>query len=369
MRRSLITLRLLIDRRTGGLIAAATTSLPEVPGGAKNWDYRYCWLRNSTFTLTALLNAGFHVEARRWRDWILRAVAGEPKSMQIAYRVDGGRRLEEYEAHWLPGWRGASPVRIGNAASQQTQIDVYGELLNSFDVAARAGIDRTDRVGEVERAVVEHLESAWDQPGAGIWEGRGDPQQHTYSQAMAWVGINRYLRAYTDADPELTGRLRRLERTIHDTICTSGFSTSRNHFTASYDGDALDGSLLLLPLVGFLPATDPRMAATIAAIERDLMEGGLVRRKPTAPGETQEGAFLACSFWLADCYKMQGRDAEARAMLERLIGLANDVGLLSEEYHVPSGELIGNVPQALSHLGLVNTALFLSGPVIQRGGG
>ena len=369
--RSLLTLRALVDRRSGGIIAAATLGLPEIPGGAANWDYRYCWLRDSTFTLTALLNAGFHDEATRWRDWILRAIGGDCGTMQIVYRVDGSRRLPEWEANDLPGFQGASPVRIGNAASGQTQLDVFGELMDSFDVAAKAGIERTARVIEIETAIVRHLETVWDQPGADIWENRGEPQCYTYSQAMAWVGVDRFLNAHRDnpdIDRALIGRLEALRKTIHATVCERGYSTERGHFVQHYGSTTLDASLLLLPLVDFLPATDPRMAGTIAAIERDLLDGGLVRRKAAEPDKPAEGAFLACSCWLADCYKMQGRDEEAAAMLECVIALANDVGLLSEEYHVPTRRLIGNIPQALTHLGVINTALFLSGPVITRGG-
>jgi GH15 family glucan-1,4-alpha-glucosidase len=372
VRRSLITLRALMDRESGGIVAAATFGLPEIPGGSANWDYRYCWLRDSTFALTALLNAGFHEEATRWRDWILRAIAGEPAAMQIVYRIDGGDRLSEYELDGLPGYQGATPVRIGNAASGQTQLDVFGELMDSFDVLARAGIERTPRVVEVETAIVQHLEKVWDQPTADIWENRGDPRCYTYSQVMAWVGVTRFLAAHTDddrVDRALIARLEDLGGVIHRSVCERGYSSDLGHFVAYHGGDALDASLLLLPLVGFLPADDPRVAGTIAAIERDLMDGGLVRRKPPKPDGHDEGAFLACSCWLADCYKMQGRDDEAAALLERVIGLSNDVGLLSEEYDVRGRCLIGNIPQALTHLSLINTALFLSGPVIQRAGG
>ena len=372
VKRSLITLKAMVDRKTGGLMAAATLGLPEVPQGAMNWDYRYCWLRDATFALTALLNAGYREEAERWRDWILRAVAGRPDKLQIVYRADGGRRLAEYEADWLPGYRGAKPVRIGNAASGQTQLDVFGELMDSFHVAAKAGLDRTQRGLEVETALVEHLEGVWDQPGADIWENRGEPHRYTYSQAMAWVGVDRFLKSAETlhfADDALVGRLRGLCGTIHHTVCERGFSASRGHFVQHYGSEVLDASLLLLPLVGFLPADDPRMAGTIAAIERELMDGGLVRRKAAKGDGSDEGAFLACSCWMADCMKMQGREDEAAAMLERVIGLSNDVGLLSEEYHVPTRQLIGNIPQSLTHLGVVNTALFLSGPVIERGAG
>ncbi|MBA2935193.1 glycoside hydrolase family 15 protein [Sphingomonas sp. CGMCC 1.13654] len=371
VKRSLVTLRALVDRRTGGMIAAASMGLPEIPGGGANWDYRYCWLRDSTFTLSALLNAGFHDEARRWRDWILRAIGGDCATMQIVYRIDGSRRLPEWEVEALSGYQGARPVRVGNAASGQTQLDVFGELMDSFDVAAKAGIDRTARVIEVETAIVRHLETAWDQPGADIWESRGTPRCYTYSQVMAWVGIDRFLKAHGDSpdvDRSLIARLETLHTQIHATVCERGYSIERGHFVQHYGSTTLDASLLLLPLVNFLPATDPRIVSTIAAIERDLVDGGLVRRKMAGSDEPAEGAFLACSCWLADCYKLQGRDDEAAAMLERVISLANDVGLLSEEYHVPTRQLIGNIPQALTHIGLINTALFLSGPVITRGG-
>ncbi len=372
VRRSLITLRLLTDRDSGGIIAAATLGLPEIPGGTANWDYRYCWLRDSTFTLTALLNAGFHAEATRWRDWILRAVAGRPEAMQIVYRIDGSHRLTEQELQGLSGYQGAIPVRIGNAASGQRQLDVFGELLDSFDVLAKAGIERTPRVVDVETAIVEHLEKVWDQPSADIWESRGEQHCYTYSQVMAWVGITRFLAAHASenqVDRALIARLEKLREVIHRTVCERGYSSDLGHFVQHYGSDILDASLLLLPIVGFLPVADQRIASTIAAIERDLMEGGLVRRKPPNPAGHDEGVFLACSCWLADCYTMQGRADEAATLLEPVIGLSNDVGLLSEEYAVGSRSLIGNFPQALTHLGLINTALFLSGPVIQRAGG
>ncbi|SFP51669.1 glycoside hydrolase family 15 protein [Sphingomonas rubra] len=370
LKRSLLTLKALIDRRTGGLVAAATMGLPEVPGGAMNWDYRFCWLRDATFTLTALLNAGFGKEAVRWRDWILRAIAGDPRDMRIMYRIDGGRRLREYEATWLSGHGGAKPVLVGNAASAQTQLDVYGELIDSFHVGARAGVERTPRDIAVEIALIEHLEGAWDKPGADIWESRGDPGCYTYSQAMAWVGINHFVESdimRAAAGEELVGRMRGLRTQIHQTVCERGYSSGAGHFVQRYDGETLDASLLLLPLVGFLPAGDPRIAGTIAAVERELMEGGLVRRKAAKGDGHDEGAFLACSCWLADCMTMQGRRDEATTIIDRVIGLSNDVGLLSEEFHVPTRRLIGNVPQALTHLGVVNSTLFLSRPVVQRG--
>ena len=370
VKRSLITLKALIHRRTGGLLAAATLGLPEQPNGAMNWDYRYCWLRDATFTLTALINAGYCDEAERWHDWILRAIAGRPDKMQIMYRVDGSRRLPEFKADWLPGYQGARPVLVGNAASGQVQLDVYGELLNGFHVAARGGIERCDRGVEVETALVHRLEQVWDKPGSDIWETRGEGQRYTYSQAMAWVGIDGFLKGAETrkhADPDLLVRLAGVRDLIHAEVCARGFDQGRNRFVREFGGSALDASLLILPLVGFLPADDPRMSATITAIENEMMEGGLVRRMPARHDGRDEGAFLACSCWLADCYKLQGRDREAREMLERVIGLSNDVGLLSEEFHVPTQKLIGNIPQALTHLGVVNTALSLSGPVLQRG--
>ncbi len=370
VKRSLITLRSLIHFKTGGLVAAPTFGLPEVPGGSMNWDYRYCWLRNSTFTLTALLNAGYTEEATQWRDWILRAIAGRPDKMQIVYRVDGGRRLSEWEVKWLPGYEGSKPVLVGNEAASQRQLGVYGELLDSMHVAASGGVERTARDIEVEAALVHYLESIWDKPGADIWESRGDPHCYTFSQAMAWVGVTQFLRGartHEAVDGDAIRRLEALRETIYATVCAKGFDAGRGHFVDYYGSDKLDASLLLLPIVGFLPADDPRMAGTIAAIERDLMDGGLVRRKPAKHDGHDEGAFLVCSCWLADCTAKQGRHREAREMLERVIGLSNDVGLLSEEYHVPTQRLIGNIPQALTHLGVVNTALSLSGPVLRRG--
>lgn len=370
VKRSLIILRALVHRRTGGLVAAATLGLPEMPGGSMNWDYRYCWLRDSTFALTALLNAGYKEEATQWRDWILRAVAGRPDNLQVVYRLDGARRLSEWTVKWLPGYGASTPVRVGNEAANQRQLDIYGELLDSMHVAARGGIERIERGIQVESALVEHLESIWDQPCSDIWESRGEPQRFTYSQAMAWVGIAQFLkgaRTHQAVADDVIRRLQALRGRIHEEVCRRGYDVSRGHFVGYYGSTELDASLLLLPLVNFLPVADPRMAATIAAIERGLMEGGLVRRKPAKNDGRDEGAFLVCSCWLADCMGKQGRHEEARTMLERVLGLSNDVGLLSEEYHVPTRRLIGNIPQALTHLGVINTALGLSGPTLQRG--
>ena len=370
VKRSLITLRSLIHFKTGGLIAAATLGLPEVPGGSMNWDYRYCWLRDATFTLTALLSAGYKEEATQWRDWILRAVAGRPDKLQVVYRLNGGRRLQEWQANWLPGYEGSQPVLVGNEASQQWQLDIYGELLDANHVAHHGGVERTRRGIEVEKMLVEHLESVWDKPSSDIWESRGDPHCYTYSQAMAWVGVTQFLkgaRTHKAVGDDVVRRLAALRETIHATVCEKGFDAGRGHFVDYYGSDKLDGSLLLLPIVGFLPAGDPRMAGTIAAVERGLMDGGFVRRKPAKHDGHDEGAFLVCSCWLADCMAKQGRHDDARKILERVIGVSNDVGLLSEEYHVPTRRLIGNIPQALTHLGVVHTALSLSGPVLRRG--
>lgn len=372
VKRSLITLRAMAHLKTGGLVAAPTTSLPEMPGGSMNWDYRYCWLRDSTFTLGALANAGFTHEAEAWRDWLLRAIAGSPDRMRIMYRVDGSRHLNEWTVDRLRGYRDARPVRIGNAASTQHQIDVYGEVLDCLSFARRIGITVTNKQAEVEARIVDHLATVWNTPGSGVWESRSEPRHYTYSKVMAWVGVDRVLRdgvAANTLSPERRGELEALRQTIHDDVCREGWNPGLGTFTQSYGNQELDASLLLLPLVGFLSANDPRIAATIAKIEDELSEGGLIRRHKAKIDGPNEGAFLACSFWMADCLLMQGRREEAVAQFERVIALANDVGLLSEEYDVPAKHLAGNFPQALTHLALVNTALSLSGPVLNRAGG
>ena len=371
VRRSLLVLRTLINGPTGGLVAAPTTSLPEKPGGASNWDYRFCWLRDATFTIATLLNAGYHEEAQQWRAWILRAVAGTPSELRIMYRVDGGRHVNEWTVDWLPGYRWASPVRVGNAAAAQRQIDVLGEVLDAFGLATQAGLDPSSQEVHVSRALAERIETIWQKPGHGVWESRGEELHYTYSKVMAWVGIDRFLRhakLHEAADADLLRRLAALRGRIHAEVCEEGYHTGLGRFVQHYGGHALDASLLLLPLVGFLPVSDPRIAGTIAAVERELLEDGLVRRK-SAEGPEPEGAFLACTFWLADCRSLQGREAEARGAFERVLSVRNDLGLLSEEYNVRGRHLAGNFPQALSHLALVTTALGLSGPVLQRGGG
>jgi len=359
--RSLVTLKALTFAPTGGIVAAATTSLPEQLGGVRNWDYRYCWLRDATFTLYALLISGYRDEARAWREWLLRAVAGSPSELQIMYGIAGERRLTELELPWLPGYGGAKPVRIGNAASRQLQWDVYGEVLDTMHQCRRHGLEGAASDWALERALMEYLESAWDQPDEGIWEVRGPRQAFTHSRMMVWVAVDRAIKSIErfGLDGPLD-RWRALRAAVHDEVCAKGFDPTLNAFVQAYGSRLLDASLLMMPLVGFLPATDPRVRGTVAAIERHLVRDGFVARYSTS--ETQdglppgEGAFLACTFWLADNLILLGRRAEAERLFERLLALRNDVGLLSEEYDVQARRLVGNFPQAFSHVGLVNTA-------------
>jgi len=375
--RSLLTLKSLAHWETGGIVAAGTTSLPERLHGARNWDYRYCWLRDATFTLYALIGSGFLGEARAWRQWLLRAVAGSPQDLQIMYGVAGERRLAEYELPWLPGYEGAAPVRIGNAAAGQVQLDVYGEVLDALYVARKAGLAPDADSWGLECALMEHLEAIWEQPDDGIWEMRGARRHFTHSKVMAWVAFDRAVRSAGEFGlPAPVARWRAARDAIHRQVCERGFDRAQNAFVQSYGAAALDASLLLLPMVGFLPPADPRVRGTLAAIERRLLRDGLVLRYDTGGGAdglpAGEGAFLACSFWLVDNYVLQGRHAEARELFERLLALRNDVGLLAEEYDASARRQLGNFPQAFSHLALINTAsnfVNRSGPAHQRSAG
>jgi GH15 family glucan-1,4-alpha-glucosidase len=363
--RSLITLKALTYRPTGGIVAAPTTSLPEQLGGVRNWDYRYCWLRDATLTLMALMNAGYYEEAEAWRDWLLRAVAGSPDQMQIMYGLAGERRLMEWQVPWLPGYEGARPVRIGNAAHAQLQLDVFGEVLDTLHQARRCGLAPSAVAWKMQKALLGHLETIWHEPDEGIWEVRGPRQHFTYSKVMAWVAFDRAIqsaRAFGLEGP-VTRWLEIRER-IHDEVCRHGYDPELGSFVQTFGSKQLDASLLLLPEVGFLPPSDPRIRGTVAAIERRLMADGFVRRYDTARTEdglpAGEGAFLACSFWLADAYVLLGRQDEAHALFERLLALQNDVGLLAEEYDPEAGRQVGNFPQAFSHVALINTAHNLS---------
>ena len=359
--RSLITLKALTYAPTGGLVAAPTTSLPEHLGGVRNWDYRFCWLRDATITLLALMNAGYYDEARAWRDWLLRAGAGSPSQLQIMYGLAGERRLTEYEIEWLPGYERSRPVRIGNAAHGQLQLDVYGEVIDALHQARRGGIKQSREDWDFQRALLTHLESVWQQPDQGMWEVRGEPRPFTYSRVMAWVAFNRAIRSV-----ELFGldgpvaRWRAMCRKIHDDVCAHGFDRKLGSFVQSYGSRQLDASLLLIPTVGFLPATDPRIQGTVRAIEKRLLVDGLVRRYDTHSGHDGlpdgEGVFLACSFWLADAYVLMNRYDDAQRLFERLLDIRNDVGLLAEEYDTHAQRMVGNFPQAFSHVALINTA-------------
>jgi GH15 family glucan-1,4-alpha-glucosidase len=359
--RSLITLKALTYMPTGGLVAAATTSLPERLAGERNWDYRYCWLRDATFALVALMENGYFGEAKAWQEWLLRAVAGKPSQAQIMYGVAGERRLTELLLPWLPGYQGIGPVRIGNAAHDQFQLDVYGELMDTLHLARSGKLKPEDDGWRVQQSLLKFVESAWREPDEGIWEMRGGRRHFTHSKVMAWVAFDR---AVQDLErfqlPGPVDRWRALRAAIHEDVCRHGFDPELNSFVQSYGSKALDASLLMLPCVGFLPPDDPRVRGTVAAIERRLLHDGFVYRYEhdesvdgLPPGE---GVFLLCTFWLADTYAMLGRWDEARAIYERMLAIRNDVGLLSEEYEPSARRLLGNFPQAFSHVGLVNTA-------------
>jgi GH15 family glucan-1,4-alpha-glucosidase len=365
VRGSLITLKALTHRPTGGIVAAATASIPEQLGGTRNWDYRYCWLRDATFTLLALMNAGYFEEAEAWREWLLRAVAGAPAQTQIMYGLTGERRLAEWEAPWLSGYEGSRPVRFGNAACTQFQLDVFGEVFDAL-YQGRCGRLKADAAGWMtQRAMLEHLGAIWNDPDEGIWEIRGESRHFIYSKVMAWVAFDRAIRDVERFGMEGPVELwRATRRKIHADVCEKGFDAEIGAFVQSYGSKELDASVLLIPLVGFLPASDPRVRSTVDQIERRLLVDGFVKRYDASSGVDGlgggEGAFLSCSFWFVDNLVLLGRIAQARELFERLLSLRNDVGLLSEEYDTNAKRLVGNFPQALSHIALVNTAHNLS---------
>ncbi|MEU3063624.1 glycoside hydrolase family 15 protein [Streptomyces subrutilus] len=366
--RSLITLKALTYAPTGGIAAAATTSLPEELGGVRNWDYRYCWLRDSTLTLGSLLATGFLDEARAWRAWLLRAVAGDPADLQIMYGIAGERRIPETDLPWLRGYADSAPVRIGNAAVDQLQLDVYGEVIDSLFLARSAGLAAEKHAWQLQLALLDFLERNWRRPDEGLWEVRGPRRHFVHSKVMAWVAADRAVRTL-EGDPSVPGDLERwrtIRDDVHREVCEKGYDPERNTFTQYYGSEELDAATLLIPRVGFLPPDDPRVIGTVDAVQADLGRSGLVRRYTTEgpsvdglPGD--EGAFLACSFWLADALYLTGREKEARELFERLLSVRNDVGLLAEEYDPIAGRQLGNFPQAFSHVGLVNTALTLAG--------
>lgn len=363
--RSLITLKALTFAPTGGIVAAPTTSLPEKLGGARNWDYRFCWLRDATFTLLALMNSGYTEEASAWHNWLLRAAAGSPSSMQIMYGIWGQRRLLEWEAGWLDGYEGAQPVRIGNAAHAQLQLDVYGELIDAFHQSRIAKLKLDDETWALECNVLNHLAEVWDQPDHGIWERRGEPRHYVFSKVMTWVAFDRGIKsAETFGFKAPLLHWRALREAIHRDVCYRGFDAEENAFVESYGSKMLDASVLLLPAVGFLPASDPRICGTIAAVEKHMMRDGFVLRhdprEVSAEKQPIEGAFLACSLWLADAYVLSGNLDKAQELFDRVAGVANDVGLLAEEYDSIARRQTGNFPQALTHIALVNTAHNLS---------
>ncbi|OKI08201.1 glucoamylase [Streptomyces sp. CB02923] len=366
--RSLITLKALTFAPTGGIVAAPTTSLPEELGGVRNWDYRFCWLRDATLTLNSLVTAGYTEEAAAWRDWLLRAVAGNPADLQIMYGLGGERRLPEAELPWLGGYAGSTPVRIGNAAVEQRQLDVYGGVLDSFHIARVAGLPSKPHAWNIQRSLLDFLESHWREPDEGLWEVRGPRRHFVHSKIMAWVAADRAVKA-AESRPELEGdvaRWRAMRDEVHREVCEKGYDAERNTFTQSYGSDLLDAATLLIPRLGFLPADDPRVVGTVDAVREELTHGGLIRRYSTAADTVDglpggEGTFLVCSFWLAEALHLTGRPEEAHKLFDRLLELPNDLGLLAEEYDPVAGRQLGNFPQAFSHIGLIGTAFTMFG--------
>ena len=375
VKRSLITLKALTFAPTGGIVAAATTSLPEHPGGVRNWDYRYCWLRDASFTLQAFMQLGYYDEARAWRDWLIRAIAGSPDQIQIMYGVAGERWLPELVVPWLPGYENSSPVRIGNSAHQQLQIDVTGEVIDAMALAWKTGMEISERGRAMRPLILEYLAKAWREPDEGIWEVRGGRQHFVHSKVMAWVAFDRSAAGFAvEGSGDEARRWRAVADEVHAEVCERGFDRELNSFVQAYGSKRLDASLMLMPLVGFLPANDPRIRGTLRAVEeRLLIDGEFVLRyeleNPRDGLPAGEGAFLACSFWLVDNYILQGRRPEARRLFERLLSRCNDVGLLAEEFDPVSSRMLGNFPQAYSHVGLINCALNLTrqeGPAEER---